>query len=71
VSDEFTVPLCAIHHTEATGNEGHWWQKHKIDPLPIASNCGGEAMELRLPITRPMRATLRKILKRGLGATIA
>jgi hypothetical protein len=38
VSDEFTVPLCAIHHTEnhATGNESHWWQQHKIDPLPIA-----------------------------------
>jgi hypothetical protein len=38
VSDEFTVPLCAIHHTEihATGDERHWWLEHKIDPLPIA-----------------------------------
>ena len=38
VSDEFTVPLCAIHHTEihATGDERQWWQEHKIDPLPIA-----------------------------------
>jgi len=38
VSDEFTVPLCAIHHTEnhATGDERRWWQAHKIDPLPIA-----------------------------------
>jgi DNA recombination protein Rad52 len=38
VSDEFTVPLCAIHHTEnhATGNERNWWLEHKIDPLPIA-----------------------------------
>jgi len=35
VSDEFTVPLCAIHHTEnhATGNERGWWSEHKIDPL--------------------------------------
>jgi DNA recombination protein Rad52 len=39
VSDEFTVPLCAIHHTQnhATGNERRWWQDRKIDPLPIAA----------------------------------
>jgi len=38
VSDEFTVPLCAIHHTEnhATGDERQWWREHKIDPLPMA-----------------------------------
>jgi DNA recombination protein Rad52 len=39
VSDEFTVPLCAIHHSEnhATGDERRWWEQHKIDPLGIAS----------------------------------
>jgi DNA recombination protein Rad52 len=39
VSDEFTVPLCAIHHSEnhATGDERGWWEHHKIDPLPVAS----------------------------------
>ena len=33
VSDEFTLPLCAIHHTEiqATGDELHWCQDRKID----------------------------------------
>ena len=38
VSDEFTVPLCAIHHSEnhATGNERRWWQEHNLDPLPVA-----------------------------------
>jgi hypothetical protein len=38
VSDEFTVPLCAIHHMEihATGDERQWWLEHKTDPLPIA-----------------------------------
>jgi tRNA A37 threonylcarbamoyltransferase TsaD len=38
VSDEFTVPLCAIHHQQnhATGNERQWWQEQKIDPLPVA-----------------------------------
>jgi hypothetical protein len=40
VSDEFTVPLCAIHHTEnhATGDERRWWQERKIDPLSVAEN---------------------------------
>ena len=29
VSDEFTVPLCAIHHSEnhSTGDERRWWQE--------------------------------------------
>ena len=38
VSDEFTVPLCAIHHSEnhATGDERRWWQERKIDPLVAA-----------------------------------
>jgi Rad52/22 family double-strand break repair protein len=39
VSDEFTVPLCAIHHSEnhATGDERRWWEEHKIDPLVVAN----------------------------------
>jgi hypothetical protein len=38
VSDEFTVPLCAIHHSEnhATGDETQWWRERKIDPLVAA-----------------------------------
>jgi hypothetical protein len=38
VSDEFTVPLCAIHHSEnhTTGNERQWWRERNIDPLEIA-----------------------------------
>ena len=38
VSDEFTVPLCAIHHSEnhATGDERGWWIRRKIDPLNVA-----------------------------------
>ena len=38
VSDEFTVPLCAIHHSEnhATGDERRWWHERKIDPLAVA-----------------------------------
>jgi hypothetical protein len=38
VSDEFTVPVCRIHHRELhrSGNEAAWWQKLNIDPLPVA-----------------------------------
>jgi hypothetical protein len=38
VSDEFTVPVCRVHHRELHrhGDETAWWQTTKIDPLPIA-----------------------------------
>ena len=38
VSDEFTVPLCRIHHRELhlRVDEVAWWQEHKIDPLEVA-----------------------------------
>jgi hypothetical protein len=45
VSDEFTVPLCAIHHSEnhSTGDERKWWQKHNIEPLQIARHLWEES----------------------------
>jgi DNA recombination protein Rad52 len=45
VSDEFAVPLCAIHHSEnhTTGNERHWWQERKIDPLAVARQLWAES----------------------------
>jgi hypothetical protein len=38
VSDEFTVPLCRVHHRELhrSGNEAAWWRRLNIDPLPVA-----------------------------------
>jgi hypothetical protein len=38
VSDEFTVPLCRVHHRELhrQGDERAWWAKASIDPIPIA-----------------------------------
>jgi ERF superfamily len=38
VSDEFTVPVCRIHHRELhrSGDETAWWQKVNIDPVPVA-----------------------------------
>ena len=38
VSDEFTVPVCRAHHRELhrSGDEAAWWERLKIDPLPVA-----------------------------------
>ena len=38
VSDEFTVPLCRMHHRELHGtpNEMRWWGQFGIQPLSIA-----------------------------------
>jgi hypothetical protein len=38
VSDEFTVPVCRIHHRELHrhADEVAWWDMAKIDPLPVA-----------------------------------
>ena len=37
-SDEFTVPLCRVHHREVhrVSNEQAWWQSVGIDPLSVA-----------------------------------
>jgi hypothetical protein len=47
VSDEFTVPLCAIHHSEnhTTGQERRWWQEHNLDPLPVARRLWQESSD--------------------------
>ncbi len=38
VSDEFTVPLCRVHHREVhrCGEEVGWWQQAGIDPISSA-----------------------------------
>ena len=38
VSDEYTVPVCCVHHRElhCYGDEASWWAGVNIDPLPIA-----------------------------------
>src|SRR4030095_6920372 len=37
-SDEFTVPLCRIHHrlVHRVGNEAAWWKEAGIDPIEAA-----------------------------------
>jgi ERF superfamily len=38
VSDEYTVPVCRVHHRELHqyGDEPSWWAGVNIDPLPIS-----------------------------------
>jgi hypothetical protein len=45
VSDEFTVPLCAIHHSDnySTGDERRWWETRNIDPLRVAQRLWEES----------------------------
>ncbi len=38
VSDEYTVPVCRLHHRDlhSYGDEASWWAGVNIDPLPVA-----------------------------------
>jgi hypothetical protein len=38
VSDEYTVPVCRLHHRElhTYGDEVSWWAGVNVDPVPIA-----------------------------------
>ena len=47
VSDDFTVPVCAIHHNHVhtLGKEQERWQKQNIDPLKVARALWQERQE--------------------------
>ena len=55
VSDEFTVPLCAIHHSQnhATGDERRWWHDRKIDPLAVAQQLWAKSHPSRAATILP------------------
>ncbi len=64
VSDKFTVPVCRLHHRELhrRGDERAWWDKQRIDPLPIAAALWARthavdsaAAELAGDLTGPIR----------------
>ena len=61
VSDEYTVPVCRLHHRELHryGDEASWWAAVNVDPLPIALELwkssqsgatGGDSVSLRASI---------------------
>jgi hypothetical protein len=56
VSDEFTVPLCAIHHhhIHTTGDEGSWWKERNIDPLKVAAALWQQIRQRQQPVMAPV-----------------
>jgi hypothetical protein len=63
VSDEFTVPLCRVHHRELhrRGDEAAWWKAIKIDPMPLALKLWRQTQLDRIGLfvegAEPSRAT--------------
>jgi hypothetical protein len=45
-SDEFSVPLCRIHHrlVHRVGNEAAWWKEAGIDPNAVAHKLWGQTL---------------------------
>jgi hypothetical protein len=64
VSDEFTVPVCRLHHREIhrQGDEAAWWKKAGIEPLSAALTLWRQ--------THPLGATAeRSIGEDAIGAS--
>jgi hypothetical protein len=55
VSDEFTVPLCRIHHREVHrgGDEGAWWDKCGVDPYIVAAALWARTRPVRWVAEHP------------------
>jgi hypothetical protein len=51
VSDEFTVPVCRLHHREIHrhGNEAAWWARVGIEPMAVALALWSESHPLGGP----------------------
>jgi hypothetical protein len=72
VSDEFTVPVCRVHHRELHrhGDEASWWKRIDIDPIPFAlglwqhTRLNGAVVVVKEPAENEF-ATLRNGVKQG------
>jgi ERF superfamily len=77
VSDEFTVPVCRVHHRELhrSGNEAAWWRRLNIDPLPVAlklwqhTRTEGELTASREGITQAQAAKTTDMSVQGRAGT--
>jgi ERF superfamily len=71
VSDEFTVPVCRVHHRELHrhGAEAAWWKSIKIDPLPIAHRLWQHARLNRTTVASggDRESTSAAVLSNGAG----
>jgi hypothetical protein len=55
VSDEYTIPVCRLHHRElhGYGDEASWWAAVSIDPLPLALELWRRSRVSELPVSAP------------------
>jgi hypothetical protein len=53
VSDEYTVPVCRLHHRDlhGYGDEASWWAGVAIDPMPIALKLWRQSRPFSAPET--------------------
>jgi hypothetical protein len=73
VSDEFTVPLCNLHHRElhTCSDEEAWWEEKKLSPLPIAQELWATSRRHRSATalqTEFLKARLAERKDEGFGA---
>ena len=56
VSDEYTVPVCRLHHRELHryGDEASWWAAINIDPLPVALKLWRRSRPFELTQNSPL-----------------
>jgi hypothetical protein len=74
-SDEYAVPLCALHHRDLHnhGNEMGWWQLKNIDPLPIALKLWEESRTAQAKsadpqATQPKSSEIQEVAAQSLPA---
>jgi hypothetical protein len=60
VSDEFTVPLCRVHHRELhrRGDERGWWRQYGIEPVGVAAALWKKTHEIPASGAAELEATL-------------
>ena len=66
VSDEFVVPLCAVHHNDVhrNGAEYPWWKRAEIEPLAVAHKLWSIRSKLT-PSDRAPQINVRPLLLSG------
>jgi hypothetical protein len=71
VSDEFSVPLCRMHHRQAhhAGDERAWWQTMGIDPIKVARKLWEETRAVKKRVPSEVRADESKGLPGSAAAT--
>jgi len=59
VSDEFTVPLCRLHHRalHRRGDEAAWWAEQQVEPLPVAQKLWSQSRSNGARLGFPPSAT--------------